>query len=102
MQSDSVRYNTKFGISRQKGLRNLTGVLCYRHSLFQALIHSPVIVNWLATHVRGMSCVEPDQEQCVPCAIKALALAYRSGDTQTLEEALRLTSKLFSSRKCGA
>lgn len=30
-----------------RGLPNLTGALCYRHSLFQALFHIPQFVHWL-------------------------------------------------------
>ena len=57
-----------------------------------------MFANWLEQHSRDDDCVEPDQEDCVACALKALTLAYRRGDSSTLKEALSLTNALLKKR----
>jgi len=44
----------------QLGLPNLTGALCYRHSLLQALIHTPKFVRWLNEHHKPQQCKNLD------------------------------------------
>lgn len=56
-QAATVRGDwSKRTASAQRGLDNLTGVLCYRHSLFQALLHQPKFVNWLEEYHRPELC----------------------------------------------
>lgn len=43
-------------VNAQKGMRNLTGSLCYRNSLLQAIIHSPKVAHWLRTFHRPEQC----------------------------------------------
>ena len=39
-----------------KGFQNFTGALCYRHSLFQALLHTPKFVHWLRDYHKPEDC----------------------------------------------
>jgi hypothetical protein len=51
--------NGQVGTSKnieQVGLRNLSGVLCYRHSVFQALLHTPKFCDWLMTCHAAKDC----------------------------------------------
>lgn len=71
------RSSIRMKLSFQKGLPNLTGALCYRISLFQALLHQPMFVNWLLDSHQPQDCVT--DEECLPCALRLLVLGYWSG-----------------------
>jgi len=81
-------------------MRNFTGALCYRHSLFQALLHVPMFTNWLMSHSQLEDCVESDQENCVSCVLKAVFMAYRTGSGAELDSALHLANAVFKRRQC--
>ena len=83
--------------SLQRGMKNLTGDLCYRHSLFQALLHSRKICNWLVYNHRSRDCLADDSEECVACAIRRLVIVYWGNMDLTME--LHIINKLFAKRK---
>ena len=62
----------------QKGMANLTGSLCYRHSLFQALMHMPKFVNWLLLNHDTEKCLSEDSKYCVACNLRDIAIAYNT------------------------
>jgi|SRR5690242_6664084 len=87
---------------RPRGLEN-TGNNCYRHGALQPLLHLPRFVNWIRQHNekgKAWPCNKDYSRQfhdtkgdpvranavanligdCVPCMLKALAIAYWSGD----------------------
>ena len=43
-------------VSSQQGLRNITGAICYRLSLLQALLHQPLFVHWIQDYHRPDHC----------------------------------------------
>ncbi len=49
-QASFISNNQKMPAASQVGMKNLTGVLCYRHSLFQMLFHEPKVIGWLRYH----------------------------------------------------
>ncbi|RFU32698.1 hypothetical protein B7463_g3648, partial [Scytalidium lignicola] len=77
MQATKVRGDwSQRSASAQRGLANFTGVLCYRHSLFQALLHQPKFVNWLEEYHRPEHCVSESRERCVSCQLRVLSRVY--------------------------
>ncbi|KAH8820518.1 hypothetical protein F5884DRAFT_866335 [Xylogone sp. PMI_703] len=87
--------------SAQRGLANLTGVLCYRHSLFQALLHQPKFVNWLDEYHRPEQCVSESREHCVSCQLRVLSKVYwcQPGHPKSqLSQVLADIDKIFRQR----
>lgn len=68
--------------SGTKGLRN-PGVLCYRNSVLQCLLHIPEFFNYLCNRDR---CSTPG-DGCVFCSLRSLALAYWSNTDQSFPKA---------------
>ncbi|KAG9244592.1 hypothetical protein BJ878DRAFT_60549 [Calycina marina] len=60
----------------QKGMQNITGALCYRNSLLQAIFHQPKIVRWLVQTHKLESCTSDDEQKCLCCAVRGLVVAY--------------------------
>lgn len=83
----------------RRGLSNLTGVLCYRNSLFQALLHSPKFSNWFAKYHKTEDCVEDDPEHCVACKIRNFVQAYWTGKHEDTTKAAREINKVFKLSK---
>ncbi|TAQ85144.1 hypothetical protein B7494_g6534 [Chlorociboria aeruginascens] len=82
--------------SNQSGMTNLTGVLCYRHSLLQALLHLPMLVNWIINHLRPHLCCADSHQVCVSCALFALVQEYWcSRSTTGVTKALRHIDAVF-------
>ena len=75
----SEKWNKKAG-SKRPGFKN-PDVLCYRHSLFQALLHIPKFVNWLTEYHKFEDCCSENQARCVACALRDLANLYWYGKT---------------------
>ncbi|KAH6670115.1 hypothetical protein B0J14DRAFT_657203 [Halenospora varia] len=63
----------------QRGMPNITGVLCYRIALLQALLHIPLLVNWLLDFVLPEHCVSDSSDECFACVFRKLAQAYWGG-----------------------
>jgi uncharacterized UBP type Zn finger protein len=76
-------------------MQNLTGALCYRHSLFQALVHSPIFANWLLKNHQPSDCIVESGETCVACAMKRMATAYVTSKTDELTESLKIVNHVF-------
>ncbi|PMD38982.1 cysteine proteinase [Hyaloscypha variabilis F] len=81
--------------SAQKGMPNLTGVLCYRHSLFQALIHCPQVAHWLRNYHPQEACLADKRAKCVACHLNAVIQAYWTGKSSELTKALENINKVF-------
>lgn len=60
----------------QCGLPNLTGALCYRIALVQALFHIPQVVNCLWDYHLPDHCLADDRNDCFACRFRSLAKAY--------------------------
>ncbi|EGD90261.1 hypothetical protein H112_02733 [Trichophyton rubrum D6] len=59
------------------GIRNGTGVLCYRNCILTALLHQPLFVNWLMLHLLNHgSGRSEDREQCFVCLLGRLVDEY--------------------------
>ncbi|KAI9764193.1 MAG: hypothetical protein M1835_007634 [Candelina submexicana] len=58
---------------RSQGMPNWNGVLCYRHSGLQGLLHVPKFVNWLEQEHTGDSCA---MTNCLACALRSLSEVY--------------------------
>ncbi|KAE9372167.1 cysteine proteinase [Stipitochalara longipes BDJ] len=86
---------TEMPSSAQKGMPNLTGVLCYRHSLFQALIHCPQVAHWLRTYHSQEACLADKQANCVACHFHAVIQTYWSGKSSELTKTLENINKVF-------
>lgn len=66
-----------------RGIMN-PGVYCYQNSVYQTLMHTPMFLKWIDTHVRVDKCrakkgVRPP---CVRCNIRGLAVNYWSPDEE--------------------
>jgi hypothetical protein len=85
-------------ISSQRGMHN-PNVLCYRNSLFQALLHQPKLVNWLLQSHRPQDCVSDREEECLPCCLRLVTLGYWQEPQLSVELSTLLTgmSDLFAS-----
>ena len=85
----------------QQGMPNLTGILCYRLSLLQCLLHQPQFVNWIQNFHREEFCVSDDLDSCVSCSIRRLTLEYWSGarSSAALTKVLQAMQALFKIRK---
>lgn len=68
--------------SRTRGMRN-PGVLCYRNSILQCLLHIPEFFNYLCNRDR---CRTPG-DGCVFCNLRSLALSYWSNTDQSFPQA---------------
>ena len=67
----SSDWDTKsFRVATSTGFQN-RGMLCYRNSVIQALLHTPKLVNWLV-HFHNRC----DIRFCVACKLKELSLNY--------------------------
>jgi hypothetical protein len=64
--------------SAQKGMKNWTYFMCYRLSLFQALMHNVLIVQLFLDFHRPEACVS-DAGKCVACSLRLLILEYWTG-----------------------
>lgn len=64
---------------KQPGFKNFTGALCYRHSLLQALLHTPKFVNWLFASHKFEDCCADNQLMCIACTFRDLATVYWKG-----------------------
>jgi hypothetical protein len=86
--------------SAQKGISN-PGPLCYRISLLQTLLHQPKFVNWLLESHRPKDCVSDRPDECVPCFLVHLVLAYWKGEQHSVKisAAFHGIDKLFEYRK---
>lgn len=94
-QSNSIRSDSEMmPSSSRKGMANITGVLCYRNSLLQAILHSPKLINWLLLNHHADDCVEEDTDNCVACALRELAITYWGGGK--LIEDLKFTNNVFN------
>ncbi|GBF60547.1 ubiquitin carboxyl-terminal hydrolase [Trichophyton mentagrophytes] len=59
------------------GIRNGTGVLCYRNCILTALLHQPLFVNWLMLHLLNHgSDRSEDSEKCFVCLLGRLVDEY--------------------------
>lgn len=100
--------------SAQQGMKNLTGTLCYRHSLFQALLHCPKVAHWLRSFHPPQTCKFPGlpgklsnfflgfvdkPANCVACQFRAVIQAYWSGKPSDLTQELRTIDKVFKTSK---
>ncbi|PMD56484.1 cysteine proteinase [Hyaloscypha bicolor E] len=81
--------------SAQQGMKNLTGVLCYRHSLFQAILHCPQVAHWLRTYHSEESCIVDKQASCAACQLRTVIQTYWSGKSAELTKALENVNKVF-------
>jgi hypothetical protein len=82
--------------SSQKGLVNVTGVICYRLSLLQALLHLPRFVNWLQDQHTAAQCVS-NPGRCVSCCLRSLSLEYWKGSSGGTLTVLQGMNTLFKS-----
>lgn len=65
-------------VDKRPGFNNFTGVLCYRHSLFQAILHIPKFINWLHKCHKPENCCTM-ANNCVACAFYILVEIYWYG-----------------------
>ncbi|PMD26537.1 cysteine proteinase [Hyaloscypha hepaticicola] len=79
----------------QQGMKNLTGTLCYRHSLFQALLHCPKIAHWLRSFHPPQTCFVDKATHCIACQLRSVIKAYWSGKFSDLTQELRTIDKVF-------
>ncbi|KAH7370603.1 hypothetical protein BKA65DRAFT_545313 [Rhexocercosporidium sp. MPI-PUGE-AT-0058] len=66
-------------VRSQQGMKNLTGVLCYRLSSLQALFHLPVFVNWVMDSLKPVDCLSDAKADCVSCCLHKLVTEYWAG-----------------------
>lgn len=95
-----------------RGLQNLTGALCYRHSLFQGLLHTPKFVHWLVDYHKPKDCklecahyrclltclgVADNSGDCVSCNMRLLVMNYwaEPGKKRPISTYLRNIHELF-------
>lgn len=87
--------------NRRPGFQN-PNVLCYRHSLFQALLHIPKFVNWLTDFHKVKECCSENQARCVACALRDLACLYwygkTDGERKNISENLSHLNKILRQR----
>jgi len=78
----------------QQGLENFMGFLCYRHSLLQAILHLPKLVNFLILYHQPSNCVSDNS--CLSCLLRTLAEGYwRGSSSKELSKVLRSLHSLF-------
>jgi ubiquitin C-terminal hydrolase len=83
-----LRYNLRSRVNQTKGLRN-PGVLCYRNSVLQCLLHVPEFFRFLDKADR---CPTPG-DGCVFCALRSFALRYwTSADDTGRENAVTMVN----------
>ncbi|KFY11650.1 hypothetical protein V492_04345 [Pseudogymnoascus sp. VKM F-4246] len=61
---------------RQPGFDNIRMSRCYRHSLLQALLHIPKLVNWLLEFHKLGECCSQRPTVCLACKLRDLATLY--------------------------
>ncbi|OBT67814.1 hypothetical protein VE03_02425 [Pseudogymnoascus sp. 23342-1-I1] len=61
---------------RQPGFDNIKMSRCYRHSLLQALLHIPKLVNWLLEFHKLGECCSQRPAVCLACKLRDLATLY--------------------------
>lgn len=86
---------------RRPGFSNFTGVLCYRHSLFQAILHIPKFVNWIQGCHPPEKCCSQVGKACVACAFYKLSSLYwwgRTEDKKTITELLQDLDTILTHR----
>lgn len=87
-------------VSAQQGMRNLTGVLCYRNSLLQSLLHQPQLCRWLMTQHQPQHCIHVvGSPACVACELRKLVQAYWSGDKFACHQALIDINEAFKENR---
>lgn len=67
---------SKMPAAAQSGLPNLTGALCYRIALVQALCHIPQVVNCLWDYHLPELCLAEDRKDCFACGFRSLIKSY--------------------------
>ncbi len=86
---------------KRPGFRN-PDVLCYRHSLFQALMHIPKFINWLVEFHKVEDCCSENAATCVACALRDLASLYwygkTNGERKNISETLSYLNKILRKR----
>lgn len=89
------------------GLRNHNGAICYRRSVYQVLINTPVFVNWIKLH--GVDpqhpCPPQRSKPCLHCALRNFANAYwppgtLRRDEGAIDKALRILDKVMNAHSC--
>lgn len=84
----------------QQGMTNYGGVICYRLSLFQGLLHQPRFVNFLRECHRSEDCVMNDKTSCVTCCLRDLATEYwKTAPTSAGKRCKQTQSKLQQALK---
>lgn len=87
--------------NKRPGFQN-PNVLCYRHSMFQAILHVPKFFNWLTEHHKVGDCCAESQARCVACALRDLANLYwygkTNGDRKNVTETLGHLNKILRLR----
>lgn len=63
---------------KPRGLHN-PSQYCYRRSVMQAFLQTPVFISWLAGHQRSAECPRSNV-RCIACAFQALLRKYYSGE----------------------
>ncbi|KFZ09004.1 hypothetical protein V501_05754 [Pseudogymnoascus sp. VKM F-4519 (FW-2642)] len=61
---------------KQPGFDNIKMSRCYRHSLLQALLHIPKLVNWLLEFHKLGECCSHRPAVCIACKLRDLATLY--------------------------
>lgn len=100
LQANTVRPAwTGMPASAQQGMRNLTGVLCYRSALLQSLLHQPQFCAWLNDYHEPQHCIwtAEGRPPCVACALRNLAQAYWSG--KSVDAAYVAVNECFKASK---
>lgn len=90
---------TGMSASAQQGMRNLTGVLCYRSALLQSLFHQPQFCLWLTKYHEPQHCIWSGAAPCVACVLRNLVRAYWSGDKKSVNNAYIAVDKAFRASK---
>ncbi|KAK1145479.1 hypothetical protein N8T08_004354 [Aspergillus melleus] len=67
------------GLTPLKGFAN-PGVLCYRNSALCLVLHSPVLINWMASHYWEQNCTKG--KQCIVCLLYRLVVSFWKGDSE--------------------
>jgi uncharacterized UBP type Zn finger protein len=72
----------------QRGFENFNGVLCYRISLIQSLLHIPKLVTILLEFHIPSLCVVDNRKDCLACLLRGLVRAYWQMPNGTVMAAL--------------
>ncbi|KAI9041530.1 cysteine proteinase [Aspergillus affinis] len=63
------------GLTPLRGFAN-SSVLCYRNSALCVILHSPLLINWMASHYE-----EHLTDRCVICLLHRLVVSFWKGDS---------------------